>query len=272
MKTVTSKDNSRLKQVRQLLAQRKARQESGLFVAEGIRHVGEACEAGAQLEFILYSPERLKSEFALQLIHDQEARGVECLAVSEDVFASLAEKDNPPGILAVLRQPNLQLSDLKPDVFQKGVALVAPQDPGNIGSILRTIDAAGASGLLLLDDPTHNLYSADPYHPGSVRASMGAIFWLPLVRCSFDDFHLWLKSHHFTVYGTSAHASQDYTGVETYRMPLILLMGSERQGLFPDQASACDVLLRLPMLGHATSLNLSIATGIMLYKILERSA
>jgi len=271
MKTLTSKDNLKIKQIRALLTQRKERDSSGLFVAEGIRHVGEACESGAKLELICYSPKKLRSEFAQQLIHEQESLGTACLAVSEEVFASIAEKENPPGILAVVQQPRLRLEDLQLERFKKGVALTAPQDPGNIGSILRSINAAGASGLLLLDDPAHNQYCADPYHPSAVRASMGAIFWLPLVKCSFEDFRGWAKSRGYTVYGTSAHANLDYCQVEGYRQPLILLMGSEREGLFPDQAAACDVMVKMPMLGHVTSLNLATATGIMLYKILEKS-
>ncbi|OGO72061.1 MAG: hypothetical protein A2Z49_09380 [Chloroflexi bacterium RBG_19FT_COMBO_56_12] len=269
--TVTSKSNPRIKQIRALLTQRKERDTSGLFVAEGIRHVGEACAAGAKLELICYSPEKLRSEFAQRLIQEQESRGTNCLSVSEELFASLAEKDNPPGILAVVHQPRLGLEDLNQEKFQKGVALTAPQDPGNIGSILRSLDAAGGSGLLLLDDPAHHQYSADPYHPSAVRASMGAIFWLPLVKCSFEDFRGWAKPHGYTVYGTSAHASLDYCQVERYQHPLILLMGSEREGLYPDQAAACDVMVKMPMLGHVTSLNLATATGIMLYKILESS-
>ena len=272
MTTLTSKSNSKIKQIRALLAQRKEREASGLFVAEGIRHVGEACAAGARLEYICYSPDRLRSDFALRLIREQESLGLPCLAVSDDVFANLAEKDNPPGILAVVQQPRLSLDDLQPGKFQKGVALTAPQDPGNIGSILRTLDATGASGLLLLEDPSHNQYSADPYHPGSVRASMGAIFWLPIVKCDFENFRAWAKRNQYTVYGTSAHATLDYCQVESYRQPLILLMGSEREGLFPDQALACDVLLKMPMLGRVTSLNLATATGVMLYKILEKLA
>lgn len=272
MKTLTSQDNPRIKQIRLLLTQRKARQSSGLFVVEGIFHVGEACAAGARLELICYSPDRLKSEFARQLIQEQESRGTTCLAVSEKVFATLAEKDNPPGILAVVHQPHLGLEDLSSQSFTQGVALTAPQDPGNIGSILRTIDASGASGVLLLDDPRHNQYCADPYHPSSVRASMGAIFWLPVVKCRFEDFQSWSDSLGYTVYGTSAHASLDYSQVERYQQPFILLMGSEREGLFPDQASACDVMVKMPMRGHVTSLNLATATGIMLYKILEKSS
>lgn len=269
MTILTSKGNPKIKQVRALLAQRKEREASKLFVAEGIRHVGEACAAKARLAYIVYSPHRLTSEFAQGLIHEQQTQGTPCYAVSDEVFNSLAEKDNPPGLLAVVHQATLGLEDLSAATMRLGVALVAPQDPGNIGSILRSLDAAGANGLLLLDDPAHGQYCADPYHPSAVRASMGAIFWLPLVKTSFAAFEKWAKSQGFTIYGTSAHAELDYRQVETYQQPSILLMGSEREGLFPDQAAACDVVVKMPMLGHVTSLNLSVATGIMLYKISE---
>lgn len=272
MTTITSKGNPRIKQARALLTQRKERDASGLFVVEGIRHVGEACTANAKIEYLVYSPTRLTSEFAQSLIQEQEQLGVDCLAVSEQVFSTLAEKDNPAGLLAVVRQAHLGLEDLSPASFQRGVALVAPQDPGNIGSILRSMDATGASGLLLLDDPSHEQYSADPYHPSAVRASMGALFWLPLVRSDFAAFRVWIQAQAFTLYGTSAHAELDYCRVAGYQHPLILLMGSERQGLFPDQAAVCDVVVKLPMLGRVTSLNLATATGIMLYKILEKPA
>lgn len=271
MKTITSRDNQRIKQIRALLSKRKERETSGLFVTEGIFHVGEACAAGADVEVICFSPERLKSQFAQALIADQENRGVECLAVSEEVFASLAEKDNPPGILAVVRQPQVALGDLSAITFKRGVGLVAAQDPGNIGSILRSIDAVGASGLLLVDDPQHNQYSADATHPSAVRASMGAIFWHPVVKCKIDELHSWVRSQGFRVYGTSAHASRDYNEVDRYQQPLILLMGSEREGLLPDQAALCDEMVKMPMRGHVTSLNLATATGIMLYKMLEKS-
>jgi TrmH family RNA methyltransferase len=272
MTAVTSKDNPKIKQVRTLLAQRKARDASGLFVAEGIRHVGEACASGAQVEYICYAPQSLTSSFAQELVRQQEQDGTPCLAVSEQVFNSLADKDNPAGILAVVRQPHLALEDLDLEMLRTGVALVAPQDPGNIGSILRSIDAARAGGLLLLDDPSHDQYCADPYHPSAVRASMGAIFWHPVVKTSFAAFNTWAKAHGFTVYGTSAHASLDYCHLEGYHQPLILLMGSERQGLHPDQASACDVMVKMPMLRRVTSLNLAAATAVMLYKILEKPA
>ncbi len=263
MANVSSRSNPKIKQIRTLLQQRKARRASGLFVVEGIRHVGEATEAGARIEYICYAPEFLSSEFATQLITEQSARGVPCLAVAADVFAGLAEKDNPPGILAVVQQPNTSLEHLNPQQHPWLVALVAPQDPGNIGTILRTIDAVGADGLLLLD------HSADPTHPSAVRASMGTLFWHPVVAAEFATFADWAARQGYTIYGTSAHASRDYRQIEAYRSPRILLMGSERQGLTSEQGAICHELLSLPMKGHATSLNLAVATGIMLYEMLR---
>lgn len=270
MTTLTSRSNPKIKQVRQLLGQRKERERSGLFVAEGIRHVGEAVAAHARVEYICYSPDLLTSDFANKLIDEQSLQGTPCLAVDGDTFTGMAGKENPQGILAVIHIPQLKLDSLSPVNFPWSVALVAPQDPGNIGVILRTIDAVGASGLLLLDDPTHNQYSTDPYHPNSVRASMGAIFWHPLITANFTDFVHWVRTNGVKIYGTSAHAAQDYRQVDQFEQPMVLLMGSEREGLTPSQSAVCDVMLNIPMQGRVTSLNLAIATGLMLYTIFER--
>jgi TrmH family RNA methyltransferase len=270
MKTLTSRSNPKIKQVHQLLGQRKERERSGLFVAEGIRHVGEAVAAHAHVEYICYAPELLSSDFAYKLIDDQTEQGLPCLAIDRDTFISIASKDNPQGILAVIQIPHWDFDSLSPLRFPWCVALIAPQDPGNIGSILRTIDAVGASGLFLLDDPTNNQYSADPYHPSCVRASMGSIFWYPLVSTNFVDFTRWVRANEIKVYGTSAHAAQDYRQIEHFEPPMVLLMGSEREGLTPSQSDACDVMLKIPMKGRVTSLNLAIATGLMLYAILDR--
>jgi TrmH family RNA methyltransferase len=269
MKNLTSHNNPKIKQIHPLLNQRKARDSSGLFVVEGIRHVGEACAAHAMLDCICYAPDLLTSTFALQLVEQQSNLGIPCYAVEKETFIRLASKDNPQGILAVLRRPSLELDGLSVENFNWGVALVAPQDPGNIGSILRTIDAVGASGLLLLDDPSNNQYCADPYHPSSVRASMGSIFWYPVVSTTYSRFADWVTAEGYHVYGTSAHATSNYRTVSQYLSPLILLMGSERQGLTDSQAAICAELVSLPMKGRVTSLNLAIATGVMLYTILN---
>jgi TrmH family RNA methyltransferase len=268
MDLITSRSNSKIKAVRSL-RQSKARRESGLFLVEGIRHVGEAAASGMsgsgyQVDAIFYAPDLLSSDFAQDLIEDQISHGVACYATSADVFNSIADKQNPQGILALVRPPDLRLDDLNPQNFSWGVALVAPQDPGNIGTILRTIDAVGASGLLLLEG------GADPYHPHAVRASMGALFWYPVIQASFAGFVGWAGQLGYTIYGTSAHADQDYRSARGYRLPGILLMGSEREGLTPDQVQACQELLRLPMHGRVTSLNLAVATGVMLYAMSER--
>jgi len=260
---IYSRNNPKIKQAR-ALRERKHRQASGHFLVEGIFHVGAAVEAGAALEAIFFAPDYLHSEFALGLIEEQSTRGVPCYTTPSAVFDSLAGKENPQGIIAVARQRRDRLDQLAPQNFPWGVALVAPQDPGNLGAILRTIDAVGASGLLLLDA------SADPYHPTAVRASMGSIFWHPVVMTSFEDFAHWARVNSYHVYGTSAHASRDYREIPTYERPLILLMGSERQGLTTEQARVCQELIRLPMYGHVTSLNLAVAGGVILYTLSEK--
>jgi len=262
MELISSRSNPKLKLVR-ALRQRKVRQETSLFLVEGIRHVGEAIEAGASLEAIYYSPELLNSDFACQLIDSQSKAGVACYATTAEVFDSLADKENPQGILAVARRPESHLTDLNPANFPWGVALVSPQDPGNLGAILRTIDAVGASGVLLLES------NVDVSHPSVVRASMGALFWRPVVSTSFAEFIGWARQYSYHLYGTSAHAALDFRQVQVYRSPRILLLGSEREGLTGEQKAACECLVSLPMLGHATSLNLAVAAGVMLYTMLE---
>lgn len=259
---ITSRRNSKVKHAR-ALRQRKHRDASGLFLVEGIRHVGEAVEAGAVIDAIYYAPQLLTSAFARDLIKAQSELGVACHAVSEGVFESLAEKENPQGILAVVQQHQVSLSSLNPDNFPWGVAVVEPQDPGNVGTILRTINAVGASGLILLED------SVDPYYATSVRASMGALFWHPVVSTSFEAFAGWAEEHGYHVYGTSAHGARDYQDVP-YQTPLIVLLGSEREGLSREQARVCDESVRLPMRGKITSLNLAVAAGVMLYSILSK--
>ncbi|MBI5930572.1 MAG: RNA methyltransferase [Chloroflexi bacterium] len=260
---ITSRTNPKIKQLR-ALQNRKERDAAGLFMVEGIRHVGDAVAAGAKLEFICYAPDLLISEFALDLIQQQTLQGVACYPVSAEVFESVASREGPQGIMAVVRQPNIVLADLNPANFVWGVALVAPQDPGNVGTILRTVNAVGASGLILLESST------DAYHPTAIRASMGASFWHPIVHAAFDDFAKWANQQGYHIVGTSAHGSVDYRTVTEYPKPLILLMGSEREGLTTEQIAICHQLVRLPMVGQVSSLNLSVATGVMLYEMFDK--
>jgi TrmH family RNA methyltransferase len=253
---ITSLSNPLVKQAR-ALRQRKTRVTSGLFLIEGLHHVGSVFEADWEIETLIYSPDLLKGEYAHVLLENAQRSGLTPQPVSAKVMESLAEKDNPQGILAVVKQRNLGFEDLHE--IQIGVALVSPQDPGNVGTILRTIDAIGADALFLLDG------GVDLYHPTCVRASMGAIFWKPIVRAGFDEFIIWTKGKEFQLVGTSAHAKVDYRKTGLGESPWILLLGSEQRGLSPEQTAACNVTVSLPIRGRVSSLNLAVAAGILLY-------
>ena len=148
--TISSSSNPLIKQIR-ALRQRKGRQESGLFVVEGIHHVGEAIEAGWKIEALVYAPDQLTSDFGRRLVEEQIQRQGRCVALTTNLFESVADKDNPQGILAVVHQKKVSLQEISSGNLQAGAALVSPQDPGNVGAILRTLDAVGGEGLFLLD-------------------------------------------------------------------------------------------------------------------------
>jgi TrmH family RNA methyltransferase len=179
------------------------------------------------------------------------------------VFGSISAKDHPIGIIAAARQSRASLEDFSRGDFTLGVALVAPQDPGNVGTILRTIDAVGADGLLLLDG------GADAYHPSAVRACMGALFTKPMVAASFAECVSWARRQGVRLTGSSADAETDYRAA-SYGRPLLIVMGSEQKGLSGEQVAACDETVRLPMRGTVSSLNLAVATGVLLYEAIRR--
>src|SRR5690349_7343683 len=195
---ITSLSNPLIKQAR-ALRQKKTRLDSGLFLVEGIHHVGEAMVAGWEVESVLYSPELLTSSFALDLV---SRLGAKSQPVSAHVMESLADKENPQGILAILHQRRFQLEDL-PEI-RYGVALVAPQDPGNVGTILRTMDAVDADVLFMLEG------GVELYHPTVVRSSMGTLFWKPIIPTSFEEFVEWARNRNAQLIGTSAHGDVDY--------------------------------------------------------------
>jgi len=257
---ITSLSNPLVKKVR-ALRQRKARAASGLFLVEGIHHVGSALEAEWAIDTLLYAPDSLTSDFAQSLLDDAYRIGVALQPVSAKVMESLTEKDNPQGILAMVKQRSLGFGEIRS--FRCGVALVSPQDPGNVGTILRTLDAVGADALFILDG------GVELYHPTCVRASMGTIFWKPVAQASFDEFKHWIQANKFQLIGTSAHAQSELRAVKMNDAPWVLLMGSEQKGLSPEQLETCDITVSLPMHGKVSSLNLAVATGIFLYSLKE---
>ncbi len=248
---ITSLSNPLIKQAR-ALRQKKARLESGLFLVEGIHHVGEAIDAGWNIESILYAPELLTSEFANNLIAQREPQ-----PVSAQVMESLADKENPQGIIAIVHQRQISIAGLQsPKIC---IALVSPQDPGNVGTILRTMDAVGTNVLFLLDG------GVELYHPTVIRSSMGTIFWKPIVQTSFDEFKEWAHAKGYQLVGTSAHGTVDY---QTFKpaSPFVLVLGNEQKGLSAEQTKACDVTISLPMRGRVSSLNLAVAAGVLMYR------
>ncbi len=261
MTVISSVNNPHIKAIRALRT-RKGRAEQGTFFVEGLRIVGEAVQTGAEIVQIVTAPDLLISAFGRETAIRAEQNGAMRIEVTKAVFAALSEKDGPQGIAAVIRQrwTALEAFPARPDRLCY-VALESPQDPGNIGTVIRTAEAVGAAGLILIGD------SADPYDPGSVRASMGAIFDLPLARASFESFITWARERGIRIIGTSGASPTDYRAVR-YAPPQALLMGSEREGLSAAQQAACDVVVRLPMVGRSDSLNLAVATGVMLYALL----
>jgi TrmH family RNA methyltransferase len=251
---ITSLSNPLIKQAR-ALRQKKTRLESGLFLVEGIHHVGEVIEAGWDVESVLYASGVLTSAFA----HDLITRlSFTPQPVTPQVMESLADKENPQGILAVVHQKKTQLKDLKP--FQRAVALVSPQDPGNVGTILRTMDAVGAEALFLLDG------GVDLYHPTVVRSSMGTLFWKPVVQTSFNEFVSWARAGKYQLIGTSAHGDVEHHTLVP-QTPWVLVLGNEQKGLTVEQTKVCDVTVSLPMKGRVSSLNLAVAAGVLLYAL-----
>jgi TrmH family RNA methyltransferase len=255
---ITSRHNPAIKRVR-ALSHRRARDQTGLYLAEGIRLVAQALTVGAPIQELIVAPELLTSDFARRLVEHSQAAGLPCLIVTPDTFQCLSVREHAQGLAAVVRQRWAQLAEIRPTRDARWVALNEAQDPGNLGSILRTSDAVGAQGVMLLGPST------DPHDPTAVRASMGAIFTQRLVRASFAEFMRWASDHDCAVVGAAGDATADYHAYR-YPAPLALLMGSEQHGLTAEQLATCGAVVRIPMLGGSDSLNLAVATSVILYE------
>jgi TrmH family RNA methyltransferase len=196
------------------------------------------------------------------MIERESLSGLACHDVAADVFESISDKENPSGIVAIVHKPKTSLQSLIFNPSSLFVALIAPQDPGNIGTILRTMDAVNASGLILVDGGT------DAYHPTAVRASMGAVFTQKIVAATFNELGDWAKTNQCRIVGTSAKAEDEYRNGK-YSFPLILLLGNEQKGLSEEHLAICHPTVKLPMMGKVSSLNLAVAAGILLYEVIK---
>lgn len=258
---ITSVSNPRVKEIRKL-RERKEQKRTGLFYMEGTRIVGEALEKGAEIETLVVCPELLKTDYSMELWQKAQKQGLDILEVSRPVFESLAVKENPQGLAAVAKTRFFSLDDLD-TTHGIIVALTEIADPGNLGTIIRTADAVDAQGVILIGDST------SPYDIGSIRGTMGAIFSTKIIRTTLPEFLAWKKQTGLQLIGTSDKSATDYVDI-AYADPVILLMGSERAGMSPEEFEACDEIAAIPMMRSSDSLNLAVATGIMLYQIFNQ--
>lgn len=259
---ISSQSNPAIRQIRGLRS-RKEREQTGLFFIEGIRIVAEAVQTGAAIESLVVAPDLLTSDFAGDLVEQQRRTGIPVVEVTPGVFESLSSKDGPQGLGAVVRQRWESLDTVSPGPGPGWVALSAVQDPGNLGTILRTADAVGCSGVILVGPTT------DPYDPAALRASMGAVFAQRLVRADVAQLAAWKRRTGAVLVGTSDAAATDYRSA-AYKLPVVLFMGSERQGLSEEEKALCDLMVGIPMVGRSDSLNLAVATAVVLYELFNQ--
>jgi TrmH family RNA methyltransferase len=256
---VTAFSNSTVKRLRSL-RDKKARREEGLFLAEGLRIITEARDSGRLPEILMFSAEGAKHPLAAEIIDATEAAGGEVIETTADILSKASGKDNPQMLVAAYRQQGTSLAQIDRSSAPLWFVAQALRDPGNIGTILRTGDAVGAGGLILVDD------SADPYSVEAVRASMGAIFTQKVVKAVWSEFTSWLRSGPGQLVGTSLKATSDYLDAR-YEQPCFLLIGNEQQGLPPEYGAACDLLVKIPMAGRADSLNAAMAAAVMAFQV-----
>jgi RNA methyltransferase, TrmH family len=256
---VTAFSNSTVKLLRSL-RDKKARRAEGLFLAEGLRIVTEARDTGRLPQIIAFSAEGAKHPLAAEIIAATEAAGGDAIETTPEILSKMSGKDNPQMLLGAYRQPETSIERIDRSAAPLWIVAQALRDPGNIGTILRTGDAVGAGGLILIDD------SADPYSVEAVRASMGAIFTQQVATVRWPEFVAWLRSGEGQLVGTSLKATQDYLEVR-YERPCFLLIGNEQQGLPADYEMECDLLVKIPMAGRADSLNAAMAAAVMAFAI-----
>jgi len=256
-RTITSLSNDTVKRVR-ALHMRKARDATGLFVAEGLKNVIEGIDTGHAPKILMHGPDAAGHPMMQKAVAATLGARGEVIEVTHDILAKVSRRENPQAVVGVFPQAFAALADVKPGPAQCVVALHRVRDPGNLGTIVRTADAAGCGAVVLVGE------CCDPYSVEAVRATMGSIFAVPLAKASEAEFAAWRKGWTGSVVGTLLTAETDHRAAR-YEKPALILMGNEQQGLPPDMAALCDVNVKIPMRGRADSLNLSVATGIMIY-------
>lgn len=259
---ITSRNHPALRRIRALHA-RAERDQTGLFLIEGIRMLAQAVQHRARFDTLLVAPALLHHAFAKKLVRQIQRTGIPYHEVTPEVLHSVAQSDNPQGLAALVRQEWTPIAQADPQAGLCWLAVTQIQSCGNLGTLIRTCEAVGAAGVILLSN------SPDPFDPAAVRASMGSLFALQYVRASVNEFIRWKERCHGVLVGTSPAADLDYQDAR-YAQPTTLFMGWEREGLSADEQSLCDLMVRIPMAGRCDSLNLAVASSVMLYELFNQ--
>lgn len=264
VKEVTSLANPLIKDIK-ALALKKFRDQQNAFMAEGLKLVIDALDLGWSIRTLIFAKSG-KGNLAVEKVAARTvAQGGTVLEVSEKVLSAITRRDNPQMVVGVFAQKLLTLRDINPSGSDVWVALDRVRDPGNLGTVMRTVDAVGAKGVILVGDTT------DPFSLETVRATMGSVFSVPVAKATEDAFLAWVKGFRGLVVGTHLKGAVDYRTIDYGTKPVLLVMGNEQQGL-PDRiAEACNKLARIPQVGKADSLNLAVATGVMLFEVRRKN-
>lgn len=258
--TITSAANPVARRVR-LLADRKHRRQEAAFVVDGIQPVWRAVEAGWEIETLIVAPDLLAGSPAARMVIEQESAGTRVARMSSELFQRLSTREGPPGLAAIVRSRLRGLPDLAVRSDSVFVVLHGVGNPGNLGTIIRTADATGCAGVVLVGE------TSDPFAPAAVKASMGSLFAVDVVHVPEpEDFLGWARERGVHVVATSGSADQDYREL-TCPTPLAVLFGAEGPGLPAELLRRSAQQVRIPMVGTAESLNLAVAAGVMMYEL-----
>jgi RNA methyltransferase, TrmH family len=261
LRQITAFSNPLVKEVR-ALRDKKGRRRQGMFLAEGLRILTEARAAG-RLPAILFYATGTTHPLLDSLIAEVEAAHGDVIETNADILHKLSGKDNPQAMLGVYRAFDTSLDTIDRGAAPLWIVAQAVRDPGNLGTMLRTGDAVGAGGLILVDD------CVDPFSTEAVRASMGALFTQKIAAATWESFIPWLRGGEGQLIGTSLRAELDYQ-TPRYARPAFLLVGNEAQGLPTEYEAECDLLVKMPMAGKADSLNAAVATAVMAYEVINQ--
>lgn len=246
------------------LADKKGRKEHGLFLAEGLRVCTEALQTGQIPRYLIFAADAESHPLTAALVAATAAAGNMAIRTTRDLLHRLTGKDNPGAVAAAYPIPDTSLARIVRTSAPIWVVAENLKDPGNLGTMLRTCDAVGAGGIILLDQ------SCDPFSVEAVRASMGALFTRAIAQATGAAFFEWLRSAPGQLVGAALDGTTVDYRAHRFLAPTFLFMGNEQSGLPPAYAARCDALVRLPMMGSADSLNVAVATGVLLYEALNR--